>query len=601
MDLLVYYWGRTPVVFLAKPGADGLTADAYTPAELVPNAGGTTYSGPQWNSNAVALDDFDGDGHVDVYLGDYFPDGPVLDDRKSGGVAMNKSLSNATNGGEDHVFRWTGASASTVSFMEARGVLPKPVSKGWVLAAGANDLDGDQLPELYIAQDHGKDALLYNRSRPGKIEFSLVHGCAPRSAEVEAARLRLLQGHGHRLRRLRPRRPLRHVRQRHHHDVRHPGEQPPVHQHREEQDRAAFGPARRQGTVGGPQRRPRDGLVGLGLGREDRRLRQQRPDGDRADHRLRQGEVNRWPQLQELAASNDAVVSDPYWWPHVRAGDDVAGSQRLHFFVKDGDRYQDVAKELGLAVPVPTRGIAVGDSDGDGLLDMAVARQWDEPTFYHNTSPSKGSYLHLKLTHDTPAAPAGGGLAAPGSPVVGAQVTVKTTDGRVLLGRVDGGSGHSGKRSDEVHIGLGTGVTGPVQAHLRWRDRTGTVREQDLRLSRPSFADARHSGEGEVTDMSNGTSPTIGKPIPARHNPTIIKALRNFAISISVFNIFGYTVLGFEQPWSWPFVALFTAYAFEMVLEAVSARVEARAPRFTGNGVRGVVEFLYPHTSPRWR
>ncbi|NVI88924.1 enediyne biosynthesis protein [Actinomadura sp. BRA 177] len=94
--------------------------------------------------------------------------------------------------------------------------------------------------------------------------------------------------------------------------------------------------------------------------------------------------------------------------------------------------------------------------------------------------------------------------------------------------------------------------------------------------------------------MSNGTSPTIGKPIPARHNPTIIKALRNFAISISVFNIFGYTVLGFEQPWSWPFVALFTAYAFEMVLEAVSARVEARAPRFTGNGVRGVVEFLYP-------
>lgn len=100
--------------------------------------------------------------------------------------------------------------------------------------------------------------------------------------------------------------------------------------------------------------------------------------------------------------------------------------------------------------------------------------------------------------------------------------------------------------------------------------------------------------------MSNGTSPaTGGKPNTPHHNtphhnPKVVIALRNFAISISVFNIFGYTVLGFEQPWSWPFVALATAYAFEMVLEAIAARVEGRAPRFTGNGVRGVVEFLYP-------
>ncbi|WP_262403133.1 ASPIC/UnbV domain-containing protein [Actinomadura sp. CNU-125] len=63
-----------------------------------------------------------------------------------------------------------------------------------------------------------------------------------------------------------------------------------------------------------------------------------------------------------------------------------------------------------------------------------------------------------------------------------------TPDGRKHLARVDGGSGHSGKRSNEVHIGLGPRVSGPVQVHLSWRDRDGQVREQDLRL-----APGRHS------------------------------------------------------------------------------------------------------------
>jgi enediyne biosynthesis protein E5 len=84
------------------------------------------------------------------------------------------------------------------------------------------------------------------------------------------------------------------------------------------------------------------------------------------------------------------------------------------------------------------------------------------------------------------------------------------------------------------------------------------------------------------------------KPAPPRHDPKVITALRRFAISITVFNIFGFTVLGFEQPWTWPFVAVLTAYAVELGLEVVSARNEGRMERFRGNGVRGVIEFLYP-------
>jgi enediyne biosynthesis protein E5 len=81
---------------------------------------------------------------------------------------------------------------------------------------------------------------------------------------------------------------------------------------------------------------------------------------------------------------------------------------------------------------------------------------------------------------------------------------------------------------------------------------------------------------------------------PPRHNPKVIIALRRFAISITIFNIIGYTILGFEQPWTWPFVAVLTAYTTEIALEMVGARVEGRAPRFAGGGVRGMIEFLFP-------
>lgn len=79
-----------------------------------------------------------------------------------------------------------------------------------------------------------------------------------------------------------------------------------------------------------------------------------------------------------------------------------------------------------------------------------------------------------------------------------------------------------------------------------------------------------------------------------RHNPKVTMALRNFAISITVFNIVGYLLLGFEQPYLWPFAALLTGYIVEIGLETVSAKLEGRMPRFAGNGMRGMVEFLYP-------
>jgi hypothetical protein len=102
-----------------------------------------------------------------------------------------------------------------------------------------------------------------------------------------------------------------------------------------------------------------------------------------------------------------------------------------------------------------------------------------------------------------------------------------------------------------------------------------------------------------TTPPPNGKVPTPEPPAPPAAAAPPVKdvryiALRNFAISMSIFNILGYAVLGFEQPWLWPLLALATAYSTELLLETITARVNRRAPAYLGNGFRGFWTFLLP-------
>jgi hypothetical protein len=486
VDLLVYFWGRTPIAFLAKADASGLSAATYQPTELVPNVGGSTYQGQLWNTNSATVGDFDGDGHPDVYIGNYFPDGPVLDDRVSNGVTMNRSLSNALNGGDDHIFcfkKATGGDHPTVTYEKVDDALPKAVSRGWTLGSSATDIDGDQLPELYIANDFGPDRLLYNHSSPGHIQFSLAEGIrTPLTPKSKVVGHDSFKGMGVDFG-----------------DLNGDG----LYDMFVSNITTSFGIEESNFAFINTARDGNDMRTQLADGRAPFKDRSapmnvawsgwgwdvKIDDFNNSGHNVIaqatgfvKGHTNRWPQLQEMATSNDDVTANPLWWPHVGPDDDVGGRQTLAFFAPAGDgRYTDLAPKLGLAVPVPTRGIAPGDADGDGLLDFAVARQWDAPIFYHNDSPHPGAFLGLKLTRD--AAPSPGSFPATGTPVIGAEVTVTLPNGRTLVQRVDGGSGHAGKRSTDVHLGLGDGVTGPVQVHLQWRDATGQVRQTDLQLT----------------------------------------------------------------------------------------------------------------------
>lgn len=84
-------------------------------------------------------------------------------------------------------------------------------------------------------------------------------------------------------------------------------------------------------------------------------------------------------------------------------------------------------------------------------------------------------------------------------------------------------------------------------------------------------------------------------PVPRvdKRDPRYL-ALRNFAISMSILNVLGYTVLGFEQPWTWPLFALAVGYTAEIVIETISARAVRRRAAYSGNGAWGLFTFLLP-------
>lgn len=71
-----------------------------------------------------------------------------------------------------------------------------------------------------------------------------------------------------------------------------------------------------------------------------------------------------------------------------------------------------------------------------------------------------------------------------------------------------------------------------------------------------------------------------------------LPALRRFATAITVLNLLGHAVFGFEQSWAQPIVAVATAYAVEILLEMVLARSQGRAPRFAGGGLVSKIDFL---------
>jgi hypothetical protein len=100
--------------------------------------------------------------------------------------------------------------------------------------------------------------------------------------------------------------------------------------------------------------------------------------------------------------------------------------------------------------------------------------------------------------------------------------------------------------------------------------------------------------------MAAATAAAAASPAaaPGAKKPDLrLAALRRFATAITLLNVAGHTVLGFEQSWLTPIVGVLTAYTTEVVLELLESWRSGRRPRFLGKGTTAIDFLLSAHIS----
>ncbi|MEH1014697.1 CRTAC1 family protein [Micromonospora sp. CPCC 206060] len=467
-DIVVYYWGRSPIVFLntagpAPAGAAGTavpTAAGFRAAELV------TPMQP-WNSTGLNVADVDGDSHLDVLVANYFPDGArILDPnaRDDQRIAMQHSMNLAANAGRNQLLlaRPTGQPDTVPTLTDASAAIPARASTSWTLAIGFQDLTGDHLPEIYLGNDFGPDHLLVNHSKPGQVRLDAVLGdrdmVTPKSQVLgrdsfKGMGVTFTYDRGETL-------PMIVVSNITTNFALH-------------ESNFAFVPTGQgsellDGKVPFTNRSEQLGLSRSGWAWD---VKSGDFDNDGVDELMQatgfvKGDTNFWPQLQELAMGNDDLLRFPATWPHFVPGADLSGHEHNPFWARKADgSYADLAPELGIDAPDVSRGLSFGDVNADGRLDVLVANQWeDSRVLLNDGKAAPGVGLRLEM-------PAGTGT----RPAIGAQIEVRDPEGS-RRAQLFPANGHAGVSAAELHLALP--ASGSVPATVSWRDANGVHRAE---------------------------------------------------------------------------------------------------------------------------
>lgn len=406
-DLFVTYWGQN---VLYHNNGDGTFSDVTEKAGLLEHG-----PRPQWNTGCCFVD-YDRDGHLDLFLANYV-DFDLAHTPAPGqgtycnwkGVPVNcgpRGLPAATN----LLYRNNGDGSFT-GVTEQSGILK---TRGhYCLTALTGDFDNDGWPDIYVACDSTASILYHNNHDGTFTDVAVASGCAYNEDGREQAGMGATAG-----------------------DYNCDGWLD-IFKTNFSDDTSTLYRNNGDGTFNDATFEAGMGLntkwLGWGCGFVDL-------DNDGwLDLFLVNGHI--YPEIERSG------LATPFKEPKI-----------LYRNLRNG-QFEDISKRAGEGVQLAysARGVAFGDFDNDGDLDILIANQNDAPTLLRNDGGNTNRWLKLKLIGTRSNRTA-----------IGARVKVSAA-GHSQLGEVRSGGSYISQSDLRLHFGMGS-VDKADLVEIRWPD-----------------------------------------------------------------------------------------------------------------------------------
>lgn len=365
------------------------------------------------NTIAAIAFDYDNDGWLDLLFGNYFKPANLLD-LKDPHVLPN-DLDNAINGGGVTLWRNDGR-GSFVEVTEKAGFL---AHTGWTLDVGHGDFNNDGFQDVYLACDYGTDRIYFNNKNgtfrdatEKALGFDTKKGMNAEVGDYDNDGWLDIYVTNITDEYMKECNMLWH----------------------NNGDGTFTDLSKETGTC--------DTLWGWGAKFGDF-------DNDGwldlfAVNGLRSGsEENYIPVLVEMIITPNIDFTDVNNWPDIGTRS-WSGFQKKKMFRNLGNQlFQEISSSAGVDNNLDGRGVALGDFDNDGRLDIYQTNADQPALLYQGRTEPLGNWVQLKLV----------GTGA-NRDAIGTRVRLRA--GKLsLLAEVNGGNGYSGQSTTRLHFGLG--------------------------------------------------------------------------------------------------------------------------------------------------
>ncbi|HWL92668.1 MAG TPA: CRTAC1 family protein, partial [Phycisphaerae bacterium] len=430
-DLFIVRWGEN---LLLRNNMDGTFSNA-TPKYFTRRDGSR---GTQWaNACAAVWLDFNLDGRLDIYVGNYFDEHDLWHLKTT--RIMHDDFENSRNGGPNYLYRQN----ADGTFSEVAKELGLD-DTGWTLAVGSADVNNDGWPDLYCANDFGPDqlhlsnrdgtfidaskaALGHDTKKGMNVDFGDINNDG--WLEIFVANITTAEY-------LQEGNMLWH--------------------------NNGVDPTTGEFTLTDVSLETGVYDGGWGWGGK---FFDYDNDGDvdlyAVNGFISAGEGSYWYDLASWTVKGEDSA-EARNWPAI-GNRSFSGHEKNRFWRNEGNLvFTNRGAEAGLDIDRDGRGVVCFDYDNDGDLDAFVANQNQAPNLFRNDlgAANGNHWLSVELEADP--------AARTNRDAIGARVSIVSAGGKQIRER-DGGNGYSGQSDPRLFFGLGKELTVDL-LEVRWPD-----------------------------------------------------------------------------------------------------------------------------------